>query len=254
MRIRYRSTIYPKPISTYDGRRFRRIALAILTLMITLAGLIIVSASPIALRSLSNLPGFDWAKLGNVGQAYGAISALLVVLGLTGVAVTMLLQIRESRHGRVQVARNRQHDLVKMAMSDPIYMSVVGSGRDFDERRQASYANLWVQFWLMLWEFGDLSEAELRSVLAKELFSSTAGRHAWEQFRHIRNRDDERRIHRRFYDILDQEYESVGTYTKSPRANPQDPRSRRALAVTVGAWIATVLIMRMILRRIIRRP
>ena len=75
----------------------------------------------------------------------------------------------------MQAARNRQHDLVKMAMDDPVYMAVMGPEGDFEQRRQASYANLWIQFWLMLWEFDDLSEAELREVLAQELFSSAAG-------------------------------------------------------------------------------
>jgi hypothetical protein len=40
-------------------------------------------------------------------------------------------------------------------------MSVMTPGGDFDERRQASYVNLWLQFWLMLWEFGDLDAMPL---------------------------------------------------------------------------------------------
>jgi hypothetical protein len=97
--------------------------------MVTVAGLILVGLSPIALRSLAGVRGINWAKLGNVGQAYGTVSALLVVLGLSGVAVTMLMQVRESRHSRVQAARNRQHDLVRMAMDDPVYMTVMAPGR-----------------------------------------------------------------------------------------------------------------------------
>jgi hypothetical protein len=101
-----------------------------------------VGVSPIALHSLANIHGVNWAKLSSVGQAYGTVSALLVVLGLSGVAVTVLLQVRESRHGRVQAARNRQHDLVKMAMDDPVYMAMMGPEGNFEQRRQASYANL----------------------------------------------------------------------------------------------------------------
>src|ERR1700730_8695689 len=45
------------------------------------AGLTLVTASPLALRSLANLHQFDWPLLSNVGQTYGAISAMLVVIG-----------------------------------------------------------------------------------------------------------------------------------------------------------------------------
>ena len=101
-----------------------------------------MGVSPIALHSLANIHGVNWAKLSSVRQAYGTVSALLVVLGLSGVAVTVLLQVRESRNGRVQASRNRQHDLVKMAMDDPVYMAMMGPEGNFEQRRQASYANL----------------------------------------------------------------------------------------------------------------
>lgn len=233
------------------GHRHAMLAAALL--MLTVAGLILVGLSPIALRSLANIRGVDWAKLSNVGQAYGTVSALLVVLGLSGVAVTMLMQVRESRHSRVQAARSRQHDLVRMAMDDPLYMSVMAPGGDFDERRQASYVNLWLQFWLMLWDFGDLSEAELRNVLAAELFSSTAGRRSWERFRGVRIRDSERRQHRRFYDILDQEYLlAASDAAHAGMAAPSEEGSGHL--VTVVVWTIAATAVSAILRWALRNP
>jgi hypothetical protein len=241
MRIRNRSAGYPKSIAAYCEKHFKSIVLTVLIVITTLTGLTLVGISPIALRSLANIHGVNWAKLSNVGQAYGTISALLVVLGLSGVAITVLLQVRESRHGRVQAARNRQHDLVKMAMDDPAYMAVMGPGGNFDERRQTSYANLWIQFWLMLWEFGDLSEAELRKVLARELFGSTAGRSSWERFRSVRIRDFEKKKDRRFYDILDQEYSSMVSGARAARAiNPDAGSPGRAIAVSMSILAAAI--------------
>ena len=237
-------------MTSYNRKSFRRSAITAIIFVAIAGGLILVSISPIALRSLADIHGVNWAKLGNVGQAYGTISALLVVLGLSGVAITLLLQVREYRHSRVQAALNRQHDLVKMAMDDPIYMAVLGSANDFTHRRQASYANLWIQFWLMLWEFGDLTEAELRKVLARELFASSAGRRSWEQFRGVRIRSDEKRQDRKFYDILDQEYNAASASTHP--AEPNVPRPRRVVAVCT--WIVTATIVGAILRRALRRP
>jgi hypothetical protein len=39
----------------------------------------------------------EWERLGNIGQTYGAASAMLSVLALIGVTVSLILQARESR-------------------------------------------------------------------------------------------------------------------------------------------------------------
>ena len=96
--------------------RLGRLIFAASIILATFAGLALVTASPLALRSLANLHQFDWPRLSNVGQTYGAISAMLVVIGLSGVAVTVFLQVRESRHTRVQAARTRHYDLMRMAL------------------------------------------------------------------------------------------------------------------------------------------
>src|ERR1035441_7493357 len=103
---------------------------------------------------------------------------MLVVIGLSGVAVTVFLQVRESRHTRVQAARTRHYDLMRMALDDPVLMEVSNQLRRLpthNERRQAIYINLLLRFWLMLWEFDDISEASLRSYAA-DLFETEPSR------------------------------------------------------------------------------
>jgi hypothetical protein len=51
----------------------------------------IVFLSPLALTWLPEDDGPDWSKLSNIGQTYGAASAVLAVLALAGVAVSLLL-------------------------------------------------------------------------------------------------------------------------------------------------------------------
>ena len=121
--------------------RFGRLIFVTSIILATFAGLALVTASPLALRSLANLHQFDWPRLSNVGQTYGAISAMLVVIGLSGVAVTVFLQVRESRHTRVQAARTRHYDLMRMALDDPVLMEVSNQLHRLpthNERRQPS--------------------------------------------------------------------------------------------------------------------
>jgi Family of unknown function (DUF6082) len=103
----------------------------------------------------------------------------------------------------------------------------------------------------VLWEFGDLSEEELREVLAAELFSSAAGRRSWERFRGVRIRNSERRQHRRFYDILDQEYRSaIPGAGREFMSAPSEGGSKRL--ITVAVWTVAATVVSAILRRVLR--
>jgi hypothetical protein len=187
--------------------RFGRLIFVTSIILATFAGLALVTASPLALRSLANLHQFDWPRLSNVGQTYGAISAMLVVIGLSGVAVTVFLQVRESRHTRVQAARTRHYDLMRMALDDPVLMEVSNQLHRLpthNERRQTIYINLLLRFWLMLWEFNDISEARLRSHAA-DLFETEPSRTYW---RNIKPSLADTRKERRFTQIVSEEYQN----------------------------------------------
>ncbi|MEV6816647.1 hypothetical protein, partial [Micromonospora sp. NPDC051296] len=53
-------------------------------LLAVLVILVAVVLSPLGLLWIGERPGYDWPLLGNVGQAYGAASAILAGLALTG--------------------------------------------------------------------------------------------------------------------------------------------------------------------------
>jgi hypothetical protein len=189
--------------------RLGRLIFVTSIILATFAGLALVTASPLALRSLADLHQFDWLRLSNVGQTYGAISALLVVIGLSGVAVTVFLQVRESRHTRVQAARTRHYDLMRMALDDPVLMEVSNQLRRLpthNERRQTIYINLLLRFWLMLWEFDDISEASLRSYVA-DLFETEPSRAYWRNITAQPSLADTRK-EIRFTQIVSEEYQN----------------------------------------------
>jgi len=197
------------------GIRRNRTFFPLVVAGIASACLILVFLSPLALRAIASVPGMNWAKLSNVGQTYGAVSALLAALALVGVALSVLFQSRESRHARLDAARARQSELVRLAMDNPLYfetqMPLMASD---DQKRLMSYINLELQYWAMLWEFGDLSEAELHHHLATGLFATQIGLHYWKLFGSSRLEyiGNTRRQHD-FNRLVDEVYRETATST-----------------------------------------
>ena len=178
----------------------------------TVLGSVLVLVSPFAIRALGSVHGFNWSRLSNIGQTYGAVSAVLVVLGLTGVTLTVYLQVQEVRHARLQTARERQHELILMAIEHPELLRALGPHGNLSSEKfkQATYLNLWVQFWLMLWQFNDIDEMELRHLAVVDLFSSDIGRESWRLFHSTRSSTAERsRRGKEFYAILGEEYGKI---------------------------------------------
>jgi hypothetical protein len=144
--------------------------------------LALITLSPLALEFIAARGRVDWTKLGNVGQAYGAISAILSALALVAVSISLALQAKESLANRRQVHRNIHMRLAEMAMSDPIFMECWGPEAEkfsHDENRRTQFLNLMVSFWYMQWELKDVTDDGLRSMAAENLFHTDGGRKFW---------------------------------------------------------------------------
>jgi hypothetical protein len=181
---------------------------------------VLIVLSPFALRLLAHGRRDDWALLSDIGQTYGAISALLSAGALTGVAVSVFIQIKELRHNREQAARAIQFDLLKMALEDPVYLQCVGpaagapeGGEDWS--RQSIYINLLLNFWQMRWEFGDMTEEEIRGAGRDELFASEVGRRYWHHYGPRRALHATNRRSRRFNEIFSEEHVAAVLLTAS---------------------------------------
>ncbi|MBC6466281.1 hypothetical protein HKK74_12320 [Actinomadura alba] len=119
----------------------------------------LVGLSPLALDSFGG-SATAWTRRGNIGATYGAAAALLSVLALAGVAVSLVLQARETMVNREQAARAVHTDLLKMAMDDPAYLECWGpysSSADHTEQRQYLYVNLILSYWESRYELGRTS-------------------------------------------------------------------------------------------------
>jgi hypothetical protein len=184
------------------------IATTIVVAILVILAFIILS--PITLGLLSGDAGY-WTRLGDIGQAYGAASALISVLALTGVAASLFFQARESKASRDQALRALHLDLMKMAMQDEVYSDSWGPFFDNDdhtEQRQHMYINLIIEHWRMMCEFGSMTETHLRSV-AHIVLIGEPGRRFWANGRELRLRSAGSRLEKKFHRVLEEEYQKV---------------------------------------------
>lgn len=219
-----------------------------------IAVLFIVAFSPLALRGMSVLPGMNWGELSNVGQTYGAVSAILSALALIGVAISVALQRRESRFSRLEASRTRHHEMVLLALENPSYLQVIEgpSHLALDVRRFFVYINLYLQYWQMLWEFSDISVEELR-VHARGIFSNDVGCEYWRRNGYLRQRNDNTKKEREFDRILDAVYREVVASGVSPApvldSESIAPIGRNRVDSKACVTVAAVLVCGMVLGR-----
>lgn len=122
-----------------------RIVLHTSLLLIALAALALVLASPLALTVFEDgAADRDWRRLSEIGQTYGAVSALLSTLALGGVLVSLLLQRQAARLEREQAQRALHVELMRMAIENPDLQACFGpfgDGLSDVERGQWTYIN-----------------------------------------------------------------------------------------------------------------
>lgn len=193
-----------------------------LTIVAVLGALGAVLLSPMALARLPVGEDADWTRLSNIGQTYGAASAVLSVLALGGVAVSLVLQHRESKAAREQNLRALHADLFKKALDEEIYLECwgpIGTSTDRTWYRQHIYLNLIVSHWQLMWELGALTEVHLR-LAARGIFAGPLGLRFWGEARLIRPAAEKGRRARAFHQILEQEYQQALTHRPTEAEEP----------------------------------
>jgi hypothetical protein len=177
---------------------------------IVLATLIILYfILPIPLLLLSNID-VDWNRLSAIGQSYTAGATLLSALALLGIAWSLRLQIKQTDIVQGQATRQFQNDLLQLAMSDPIYASVMPIGRatpSHDEYRKFVFATQWIRYIQYLYLSGSASGESLKPEL-QDFFNLATSRAWWESTRRYWIEGVTRR-ERMFVDLLDDAYSST---------------------------------------------
>ena len=221
-------SVYPKPATTLMTRKATRVAILLLAGAGVLA---LVAASPLALKSLGSLRGFNWIQLSYIGQTYGAASALLTGLALIGVSGSIILQSRAVNASREQSSREHHAHLVEMALKDPVYQRAWGIDPSLSapDSRQWAFINLVVSYWQRDYQFNGIPEHALRGSLA-ELFHGEAARLWWADTGDIRRAGAGNRRDERFCRIVDEEFRkavSSGPPAVPAQAPPAVPAQAR---------------------------
>jgi uncharacterized membrane protein len=187
----------------------RSLSVALLTMgLIAIGGLVILS--PFALTELAH-SRINWRQLSDIGQTYGAVSAMLSSLALVGVIVSLLFQSRDNQNAREQTTRTLQFELLRMAMEDPALMTAGGAPWDLDipsdssSIRQFLYVQIWTSFLGGNYTIGELPESAVRHIASHELFRSEAGRNYWAAVGQVQIANSRGR-RKQFFHILDNEY------------------------------------------------
>jgi hypothetical protein len=160
-------------------RSIRKTAIVIVIVAAILSLIVAILASPLALQHLAG-QRFDWARLSNVGQSYGAASAILSTLAIIGVAFTLIVQARESKESRNYSIREMHTNLMRIGMTDGKLLEAWGDLRVPDEldRDVAIYANLIVNYLVSLYETRTASLEEIRRHV-ESIFDGATGREYW---------------------------------------------------------------------------
>lgn len=213
--------------------------------------LALVAFSPLALNKLSSIHGVDWPQLSNIGQTYGAASAVLTGLALIGVAGSIVFQVRAIKVSQGQAIREQHTHLVEMALTDPLYQRAWGGLHDSygstDRYRQHGYINLIVSFWQNDYALGGMPDHKLRT-LASDLFRGEAGRDFWDDTRDLRLRSTASHRDKRFCQIIEEEYqqsisagppiikaeESISDPVAGNRSIFRNPMVKDGLTLTLG--------------------
>lgn len=192
--------------------KFRFITRFLAISVVCVAVLFFILISPLLLRELSYAKGINWQQLSNVGQTYGASSAILSGIALIGVAFSLLIQNRQAKTERVRIVHDRHMEILQLTMSDPeTYGPVAGmrinSTSDLERSRASLIALMWMNYARMGYQAEVLTESSLRKEFFPEMFQSEFTRTWWNSVRAywLSSSLPDRRA-RKFVEIANAEY------------------------------------------------
>jgi len=158
--------------------------LVALTSTISCLVLASIAFSPAILSSTSSRMDLNWPRLANVGQTYEGIGSLLAIVALTGVVISLLIQVKEHKANKTQILRSFHLELMKISLSNPVCAKVWSSSPNVsdDKMKENGFINMTLWLWESRWDLGDMDEESLRTSLRIEFFPNEAPRQYWEKF------------------------------------------------------------------------
>ena len=212
---------------------------------ILVAIIIVIIFAPLGMEWIAKASR-DWVRLGNVGQAYGGVSALISAIALVGVVGSLLIQVRQHSLDRITLMRGRQAQIYATVRKDPeLYWPVIGYDFDNDDSvRRQTFIREYFHWFAVGYLTGLFPEETLREETLPRFFRYQENRDFWEMANRYWAMDPSNRRRQIFVRIMNEElarakmtgpglilpYRSDGS--RGPRL---DRGSRRRLSAFAGA-------------------
>jgi hypothetical protein len=145
--------------------------------------LLVLIVSPLLLVSVGMLLHLDWVNVTNIGQSYTGVSAILSALAVIGVIYSINLQGRQVELARSQAVRQMQFDLLRLAMDQKKYASVIQPKQLLDHDHDMYSIDIYRTQWFRYLQFsflaGEISTKALRATLANNILHVKESRDWW---------------------------------------------------------------------------
>jgi hypothetical protein len=156
----------------------------VVLIIILIATIIAIVSAPLGLEWIVKVDR-NWVLLGNVGQAYGGISALVSAIALIGIVCSLLIQGRQHALDRITSIRGRQAQIYAIVREDPgLYWPVLGGdfrSNSYSSVRRQTFRVEVFQHFAAGYETGLISEDSIRNEVFPHLFYSEENRQFWER-------------------------------------------------------------------------
>ena len=235
----------------------RTVAVVTALLVATAATLALVLLSPFVLIWIGAIREEDWTRLSNIGQTYGAASAVLSAMALGGIAVSLIIQSRDGRAAQAASVREFHRELLETTALEPQRLLpswgwTLGDDVSDQFAQQIMFAHLICRYATLGYEFGVIDEAQLRQLTLKHFFSGEVGRQYWGRMGREASNNRSGKMIRRFTAIAEDEYAKAvaagppailrGTDGTSP-TTPRPQSANRIPGTLATAAAASALII-----------
>jgi Family of unknown function (DUF6082) len=167
----YRRSRFPRA-STIRGMLF---------VAVLVGATLVVLGFPLVMLHLSG-SRLPWDRMADIGDAYGGASSLLSAAALCGVGASLVYQQRQIRQEAMMIERQQHFELIKLGLEDPHLLRALDRDlADSPVGRQIAYLNLLMNYWLAMWEIGEVDDEELFG-LASGMFRYGVARDWWKQY------------------------------------------------------------------------
>jgi hypothetical protein len=197
------------------ARRYRvslhRVTSSLAILLLIIVGMGGVLLSPLLLSRIDALGDADWSRLSEIGQTYGAASAILALVALGGVTASLFLQARETKAANIQTVRQFHFELTRMELDNiELYLPCWGplNVSTIQGKQRILYTNQVMNYLRMAYEIGAFTERSFRGVL-RNMFEGEVGRNYWMSAQDSWAEIVDSRQLRRFIQVVNEEYQKA---------------------------------------------